>query len=108
MISSDESNGPRETEQAAALGKRSRILLTVLAVIAVIAVIAAVVGFVQAWQAKRETDRILREATSLRLVAEAQSMLAHTRFEGDVRAFQQLIVARRRLNSQKSRWGPMS
>ena len=83
------------TKQPAALPKRSRILLTAPAVTAVIAVIAAVVAFVQASRANRETDRMFREATSLRLVAEAQSMLAHTRPGGDVRAFQQLVAARR-------------
>ncbi len=75
--------------------KRSRILVKALAVITVVAVIAAVVGFVLAWQVKREKDRMFREATSLRLVAEARSMLAQTRPEGDVRAFQQLVAARR-------------
>ena len=84
----------QEKEHAAALRKRSRILITALAVTAVIAVIAAVVGFVQASQAKREADGRLREATSFRLVAEAESMLA-SRPGDDVRAFQQLAAARR-------------
>ena len=66
-----------------------------LAVTTVVAVVAAVAGFVLAWQAKRETDRMFREATSLRLAAEALSMLYGTRPEGDVRAFQQLVAARR-------------
>ena len=56
--------------------------------------VAAVVGFVPAWQVKREKDRMFREATSLRLVAEARAMLAQTRPECDVRAFQQLVAAR--------------
>ena len=75
--------------------KRPPILVRALAVTIVIAVFAAVVGFVLVWQVKREKDRMFREATSLRLVAEARSMLAQTRPEGDVRAFQQLVAARR-------------
>lgn len=54
-----------------------------------------VVGFVQASQASPEANGRFREATSLRLVAEAESMLAGARSGGDVRAFQQLVVARR-------------
>ena len=43
----------------------------------------------------RQQAEAIREATSLRLVSEAQSMLAGTRSGGDVRACQQLLVARR-------------
>ena len=79
---------------AAALRKRARILITVLAVTAIVAVVAVILG-VQANQARKEADTRFREATSLRLVSEAQSMLAGTRSGGDVRAFQQLLTAHR-------------
>ena len=46
-------------------------------------------------RANSQADARFREATSLRLVSEAQSMLAGTRSGGDVRAFQQLLAARR-------------
>ena len=59
-----------------------------LAVTAVIAVVAVILG-VQANNARHQADARFREATSLRLVSEAQSMLAGTRSGGDVRAFQQ-------------------
>ncbi len=65
-----------------------------LAVTAVVAVVAVILG-VQANHARNQADARFREATSLRLVSEAQSMLAGTRSGGDVRAFQQLLVARR-------------
>ena len=81
-------------QHAAALRKRSWILITVLAVTAVIAVVAVILG-VQANNAQHQADTRFREATSLRLVSEAQSMLAGTRSGGDVRAYQQLVVARR-------------
>ena len=81
-------------QHAAALRKRSRILIAVLAVTAVVAVVAVMLG-VQANHARNQADARFREATSLRLVSEAQSMLAGTRSGGDVRAFEQLLVARR-------------
>ena len=86
---------------AADLHRRSQILRRVLAGTAVVAVVAlvgavvAVIGFRQATTANHQAQNRFREATSLRLVAEAQSMLAHTRSGGDVRAFQQLVAARR-------------
>ena len=43
----------------------------------------------------READTRFREATTLRLSREAQSMLAGIRSGGDVRAFQQILAARR-------------
>ena len=85
----------REKEHAGPPRNRSRILAAVLAVISILSVIAGAVGFVQASHAKREKDRLFRETTSYGLVAEAQSMLIHTRAGGDVRAFQQLVAARR-------------
>jgi hypothetical protein len=85
---------------AGALRKRSRILAAVLAVTAIIAVVA---GFLyvsaekaqhQANDARQQADTRFRDATSLRLVSEAQPMLAGTRPGGEVRAFQQLLAAR--------------
>ena len=81
-------------EHATALRKRSKILVTVLTVTAIIAVVAVVLG-IQADHARKQADARFREATSLRLVSEAQSMLAGTRSGGDVRAFEQLLVGRR-------------
>ena len=43
----------------------------------------------------QQADTRFREATSLRLVSEAQPMLAGTRPGGPVRAYQQLVAARR-------------
>jgi WD40 repeat protein len=78
---------------AATLRSRSRILRTILAattIVAVIAIAAAVTAVIERHQAQTR----FREATSLRLVAEAQGMLAGARPGGDVRAFQQLLAAR--------------
>lgn len=75
--------------------KRRRALIAVLAVTTVIALVAAVVGFVMASQAKRRADRTLLQATSLRLVDEAQSILAHARVGKDTTAFQALVAAQR-------------
>jgi WD40 repeat protein len=89
------------TEHAAALQKRSRILRAVLAVTAIVAVAAVVLGLQaeqerkQANIARGQAEARFREETSLRLVSEAESMLAGTRSEGDVRAFQQLLTAHR-------------
>jgi WD40 repeat protein len=85
---------------AATLRKRSRILRAVLAATAIVAVIAliggitAVIGFTQARTARNEAQARFREATSLRLVAEAQGMLGGTRPGGDARAFQQILASR--------------
>ena len=76
---------------AVALRKRSRILIAVLAVTTVIAAIAAFFYYVRADNAEKQATARLREATALRLVAEAQSMLV--RPGGDVRALQQLVAA---------------
>ena len=46
-------------------------------------------------RADQQADARFREATSLRLVAEAQPMLAGARSGGAVRAYQQLLAARR-------------
>ena len=84
----------RENDRIAALRKRSRILVALLAVTAIVAVVAVALG-VQANHARQQADARFREATSLRLVAEAQPMLAGTRPGGAVRAYQQLLAARR-------------
>ncbi|OOK64234.1 WD-40 repeat-containing domain protein [Mycobacterium kansasii] len=98
----DTTEPPAAGDQAAAghratvaESSRPRALITVLAVAAVIALVAAVVGFVMAFQATREANRNLRQATSLRLVAEAQSILARTRIGSDITAFQGLVAAQR-------------
>lgn len=77
---------------AAALRTRARILTAVLAV-TVVAALVAVVAFVAAYQAQREADRRAREATTLRLVSEAQAMLGQVRPGGDARALLQLLAA---------------
>ena len=81
-------------QHAAALRKRSRVLIAVLAVTAIVAVMAVILG-VQANNARNQSDARFREATSLRIVSEAQSMLAGNRPGGDVRAFEQLLVGQR-------------
>ena len=77
------------------------LLVTVLAVTAIIAVVAVILG-VQANHARNEADIArdqadarFRESTALRLVSEAQSMLAGARSGDPARACQQLVVARR-------------
>jgi WD40 repeat protein len=77
---------------SADLHRRSRVLRIVLAATAVVAVIAVVVGVV-AVVARRDAQGRFREATSLRLATDAQSMLARNRPGGDVRALQQITVA---------------
>jgi WD40 repeat protein len=94
-LAAAESRAKQDAEQhAAALRKRSRILITVLAVTVIIALVAVILG-VQANHARKQADTRFREATSLRLVSEAQPMLAGTRSDGPVRAYQQLVSARR-------------
>ena len=88
-------------KHAAAMRKRSRILVTVLAVTAIVAVVAVILGVLANHERKRaniareQADTRFREATSLRLVSEAPSMLAGTRPGGTARAYQQLVAARR-------------
>ena len=84
----------RENDRIATLRKRSRILVALLAVTAIVAVVAVALG-VQANHARPAGDARFREATSLRLVAEAQPRLAGVRPGGAVRAYQQLVAARR-------------
>ena len=87
----------RTASRQAARGSAAETLtdpVAVLAVTAIVAVVAVILG-VQANHARNQADARFREATSLRLVSEAQPMLAGTRSGGDVRAYQQLLAARR-------------
>jgi WD40 repeat protein len=80
-------------DNAAALRKRFWILIAVLAVTAIVAVVAVALG-VQADHARKQADTRFRESTALRLVSEAQAMLAGTRPGSPLRAYQQLLVGR--------------
>jgi WD40 repeat protein len=77
---------------AQVLRKRSRVLMMVLTATVLIAALA-VAGFVRASVAESDADARAREATALRLISEAQSMLTGDRPGGDVRALQQLLAA---------------
>jgi hypothetical protein len=81
-------------KHAAALRKRSRILIAVLAITVVIATVAVVLG-VQANHARKQADARFRVATSLRLVSEAQPILQGALSDSRVRAYQRLVAARR-------------
>ena len=83
----------REHDRIAALRKRSRILVALLAVTAIVAVVAVILG-VRANNATHQADARFREATSLRLIAQAQGMLGGTQPGGDARAFEQILAAR--------------
>jgi WD40 repeat protein len=74
------------------LRKRSRILRAVLAITTVVAV-AAVVGFGFAVRASGQAQERFRQATSVRLVSEADAMLNGSRPGSDARAFDQLLAA---------------
>ena len=80
-------------KHAAALRKRSRILIAVLTVTAVIAVTAVALGML-ATTARQQAEINLRAATAQKLNAQAQGMLAGTTPGGDARAFQQILAAR--------------
>ncbi|WP_067837500.1 TIR domain-containing protein [Nocardia lijiangensis] len=80
-------------EYAAGLRKRSRILRAVLAMTVVVALVAVLFG-VRSTLAERRADQQLREATALRLVSEAQAMLAGARPGSDTRAITQILAAR--------------
>ncbi|WP_204803393.1 hypothetical protein [Mycobacterium riyadhense] len=82
--------------RAAALRKRSRILVAVLAVTAVVALVAVMLG-VQAVQGRHQAQTLLQEkliAQRQILIAQAQDMLAGNQPGGDARAFQQILAAR--------------
>src|SRR5262249_43595204 len=78
---------------AAALRKRARVLWAALAVVVIAALVAAV-GFLQANHQRGQAQQRFREATGLRLAAEASAMLAHIKPGGDIRALQQMLAAR--------------
>uniref|UniRef100_UPI000B40B039 nSTAND1 domain-containing NTPase n=1 Tax=Arthrobacter globiformis TaxID=1665 RepID=UPI000B40B039 len=87
----------REKQEAAeahatVLRKRSRMLRAVVAAALAIALVAAA-GFIQASIARHEATQRATEATALRLVSEAQAMIAGSRPGGDVRALKQLLAA---------------
>ncbi len=68
-----------------------RYAIAALALLTILAVVAATIAFVKQQEANRQRN----EAIARGLVSEAQSMLAGNRSGGDVRAFQQLLAARR-------------
>jgi WD40 repeat protein len=74
------------------LRKRARILRAVLALTAVVAVVA-VSGFVFAMSARGQAQDRFRQATSVRLVSEANAILDSSRPGTDARALQQLLAA---------------
>ena len=76
----------------ATLRRQSRVLRAVLTA-TVIAAVVAVIGGIIAVVARSDAQERFRQATGLRLAAEAQGMLERTRDGGDVRAFQQLATA---------------
>jgi WD40 repeat protein len=78
-------------KHAAAVRKRSRILIAVLAITVVIATVA-VVFFVRANSATKRADERTREALALKLTAQGQAMLAGSQGGGDVRALQQILA----------------
>ena len=83
----------RAKQHAAALRKRSRILVALLTATVVIAVVAVILGLL-GYNASKQADARFRDETSLRLVSEANAMLAGTDSGGDVRAIQELLAAR--------------
>jgi hypothetical protein len=75
-----------------------RAAIAGLAVLTVIAVSAAVIAVVQRQEAVQQRQPAVQqrnEAEARRLVAEAQPMLAGSRSGGPVRAYEQLVAARR-------------
>jgi WD40 repeat protein len=89
--------------------RRTRILLGTAVAFLVIAIVAAFIArhqTVAANHARDDADHArelaehrYHEAVSLRLVSEAQAMLAGTRSEGDARGFQQLLAAGTLINT---------
>jgi WD40 repeat protein len=72
--------------------KRSRILRAVLAMTVVVAVVAAV-GLVYAISARHQAQDRFRQATGVRLVAEADGVLDDSRPGSDARALHELLAA---------------
>jgi WD40 repeat protein len=77
---------------AADLRQRSRILRSVLAVTAVVA-IAAAAGFAFAMSARGQAQDRFRQATSVRLASDSDSMLTGSRPGSDARAILELLAA---------------
>lgn len=80
-------------------------LAVVLAVVNVLGVIA-VINWNEAQTQRDHAEARFREATSLRLNAEAESMLAGTRQGSSLRAYQEMIAARRLAQMRND--GPLS
>jgi WD40 repeat protein/CHASE3 domain sensor protein len=74
------------------LRRRARILRAVLALTVIVAVVA-VSGFVFAMSARGQAQERFRQATSVRLVSEANGILDGNRPGTDARALQQLLAA---------------
>jgi WD40 repeat protein len=74
------------------LRRRSRILRAVVAITAVVAVVA-VVGLVYAMSARGQAQDRFRQATGVRLVAEADGILDGSRPGSDARALHELLAA---------------
>ncbi|ULE33460.1 nSTAND1 domain-containing NTPase [Mycobacterium sp. IDR2000157661] len=74
------------------LRKRSRILRAVVAMTAVVAVVA-VSGFVFAMSARGQAQERFRQATSVRLVSEANAIMDSSRPGTEARALQELLAA---------------
>jgi WD40 repeat protein len=82
------------------LKSRLRLATAAFAVALVAAIVAVVAGVYasdakdQAVESRNQAQARYREAVGLRLVSEAQAMLAGSRSEGDARALKQLLAAR--------------
>ncbi len=74
------------------LRKRSRILRAVVAITAAVAVVA-VIGLVYAVSARHQAQDRFRQATSVRLASDADSMLNGSRPGSDARALLELLAA---------------
>jgi WD40 repeat protein len=77
---------------ASTLRRRSRILQAVLAASSIITVIA-VVAFGMAISSRHQAQARFKQATALRLEAEATAMLSGDRAGSDIQAFQELLAA---------------
>ncbi|MFE7746166.1 TIR domain-containing protein [Nocardia sp. NPDC057455] len=75
-----------------ALRKRLRLIIAAFSIVAGLAVFAGVL-FVRTLSSEQEAQARFREATALRLISEAESMIAGTRPGGTRRAVHQLLAA---------------
>jgi WD40 repeat protein len=82
----------RAQQHAATLRRRSRILAGV-ALFAVVATVLSVYGLLSATGDKRQAQNNAHQALARRLDADAQSLLAGTRWGGDTQAFDDLLAA---------------